>query len=77
MFDVVFVHPHPLIGRQRFGFTWDPAAFLEEVAPARTFGFAADADMIRSAGLAQGASPANVLVLTDDGVLENALWWPD
>jgi len=59
---------HPCIGRQFASFTIDPETFGRDVAPARTFGFLREADALRQRGLARGASTANTLVLTNDGL---------
>ncbi|UCD25659.1 MAG: UDP-3-O-[3-hydroxymyristoyl] N-acetylglucosamine deacetylase, partial [Gemmatimonadota bacterium] len=68
---------HPLIGKQMG--CWDVGAdtFAAELARARTYGFAAEADKLRSKGLAQGATETNTVVLSDDGVIGNELIWPD
>jgi UDP-3-O-[3-hydroxymyristoyl] N-acetylglucosamine deacetylase/3-hydroxyacyl-[acyl-carrier-protein] dehydratase len=69
---------HPLIGRQFASVAVEPATFRRDVAPARTFGFFHDAEVLRRAGLARGAGPENTVVLTEDGVLEGAvLRFPD
>ncbi len=49
----------------------DPAHFMARIAPARTFGFAADAPRLRASGLARGASMRNVLALTPQGRVIN------
>ncbi|MBI4513200.1 MAG: bifunctional UDP-3-O-[3-hydroxymyristoyl] N-acetylglucosamine deacetylase/3-hydroxyacyl-ACP dehydratase [Gemmatimonadetes bacterium] len=70
--------PHPLIRRQFASYVVEPETFGSEIAPARTFGFLKDAEALRSRGLAQGASPQNTVVLTEDGILEGApLRFPD
>jgi UDP-3-O-[3-hydroxymyristoyl] N-acetylglucosamine deacetylase len=57
---------HPLLGTQAATFTADPAVFAREIAPARTFGFAAEIDALRAAGLARGATLENALVIYED-----------
>lgn len=69
----------PLIGVQRLRFeALSPEVFARELAPARTFGFLADAEALRAAGLARGASLENTVVVGDARV-ENpgGLRWPD
>ncbi len=68
---------HPAIGRQtgRYEITTD--AFRSSLAAARTFGFAAERAQLVAAGLARGASPANAIVLTDTGIIDADLRWPD
>ncbi|HWK89309.1 MAG TPA: bifunctional UDP-3-O-[3-hydroxymyristoyl] N-acetylglucosamine deacetylase/3-hydroxyacyl-ACP dehydratase [Longimicrobium sp.] len=61
---------HPLIRRQFASFRVEHGEFAREVLPARTFGFLREVEALRGRGLAQGGSPDNAVVLTDDGVLE-------
>lgn len=68
---------HPLIGRQSCQFSFDSKAFAAKIAPARTFGFARDAEMLRSAGLARGGSVENCIVLDDHGLLSGELRFRD
>ncbi|MDH3456410.1 MAG: UDP-3-O-acyl-N-acetylglucosamine deacetylase [Gemmatimonadota bacterium] len=68
---------HPLIGRQAGSYDIDPAAFATELASARTFGLADEAETLRARGLAQGASFDNTIVLSPEGLAGGALRWPD
>ena len=68
---------HPVIGRQYASFEIDPETFARELAPARTFGFRADAEALLARGLARGASLDNTVVLDDEGVLNEELRFPD
>jgi UDP-3-O-[3-hydroxymyristoyl] N-acetylglucosamine deacetylase/3-hydroxyacyl-[acyl-carrier-protein] dehydratase len=68
---------HPAIGRQFGSFAVTADLVAPEIAPARTFGFAADADALRSRGLAQGASPENTVVLDELEVLNGPLRFAD
>ena len=68
---------HPAIGRQTGSFDGLGADFRADIAPARTFGFLADAEELHARGLAQGASLANTIVLDDDGVANDELRFPD
>ncbi len=61
---------HPLIGRQHGSYEIGPELFREQIGPARTFGFLADADGLRAAGLAHGADTTNTVVLTAEGLYE-------
>jgi len=56
--------PHPAIGTQVW--TGGPEAYME-LAPARTFGFMAEAAVLRSRGLALGAVQEHAIVFADDG----------
>ena len=61
--DVTIRFADPAIGVQRKRVQLTPESFLEEIADARTFGFLADAQAMRAAGLGRGASMANTLVV--------------
>src|SRR5258708_1100013 len=43
--------PHPLIGKQRFCVRLTNGSYLKEIAPARTFGFLHEAELMRQQGL--------------------------
>ena len=51
-------------------------SFAESIAPARTFGFLKDVELLRQNGLALGGSLENAIVIGDAGVL-NALRFED
>ncbi|HSJ64035.1 MAG TPA: bifunctional UDP-3-O-[3-hydroxymyristoyl] N-acetylglucosamine deacetylase/3-hydroxyacyl-ACP dehydratase [Gemmatimonadaceae bacterium] len=68
---------HPLIGRQAGVYRLTGETFRRELAPARTFGFVREVEMLRAMGLIRGASTANAVVLDDAGVVDSALRWPD
>jgi UDP-3-O-[3-hydroxymyristoyl] N-acetylglucosamine deacetylase / 3-hydroxyacyl-[acyl-carrier-protein] dehydratase len=68
---------HPAIGRQFGTFAVDERSFREELAPARTFGFKADAEKLRGRGLALGASLENTVVLDERGVMNDELRFAD
>ncbi|MDE2762596.1 MAG: bifunctional UDP-3-O-[3-hydroxymyristoyl] N-acetylglucosamine deacetylase/3-hydroxyacyl-ACP dehydratase [Gemmatimonadota bacterium] len=68
---------HAAIGRQHGGFIIDDERFRSDLAPARTFGFRADADSLRARGLARGASLSNTVVLDGGGVMNNGLRYAD
>jgi UDP-3-O-[3-hydroxymyristoyl] N-acetylglucosamine deacetylase/3-hydroxyacyl-[acyl-carrier-protein] dehydratase len=69
--------PHPLIGRQYGSFHFKDGCFGAEIAPARTFGFAAEAEALRARGLALGASTENTVVLDESGVIDGELRFRD
>jgi UDP-3-O-[3-hydroxymyristoyl] N-acetylglucosamine deacetylase / 3-hydroxyacyl-[acyl-carrier-protein] dehydratase len=64
-------------GRQHVSFRMTPQVFREQVAGARTFCLASEADALRKANLGKGATTKNTLVFGEDGVVENELRWPD
>ncbi len=67
---------HPLIHRQFASFNIDHT-FIEDLAPARTFGFLRDKEELQSKGFALGASLENTVVLDDEGVVNEELRFPD
>ncbi|MBZ5565894.1 MAG: UDP-3-O-acyl-N-acetylglucosamine deacetylase [Acidobacteriia bacterium] len=64
--------PHPLIGQQELEFTPGVDDYAREIAPARTFGFIEEVEMLRRSGLIRGGSLENAVVLTREGVLNPA-----
>jgi len=68
---------HPTIGRQCLIYRFDAESFIEEIAPARTFGFISDVEKLRALGLARGGSVENCIVLGDDGVTNGDLRFHD
>ena len=70
--------PHPLISSQEFEFTPREGQYAAEIAPARTFGFADEVEMLRKNGLVRGGSLENAIVLTRDGLMNpDGLRFPD
>ena len=70
-------YPHDAIGRQYGSFEVTEESFAEEIAPARTFGFKADAEALWERGLAGASSLENSVILDDDGVMNDELRFPD
>jgi UDP-3-O-[3-hydroxymyristoyl] N-acetylglucosamine deacetylase len=68
---------HPLLRHQSRTMRINEDAFVEEIAPARTFGFLKEVEMLRQQGLALGGSLENAIVIGDTGVLNNALRFED
>ncbi|MGD0695998.1 MAG: UDP-3-O-acyl-N-acetylglucosamine deacetylase [Terriglobia bacterium] len=69
---------HPLIGNQTLEFQPDKDSYEEEIAPARTFGFAEEVEMLRRNNLIRGGSLENAVVLTRDGIVNpEGLRFPD
>lgn len=54
------------IGRQLFSLDLSPSSFVEQIAPARTFGLRSQVDQLRSAGLIRGGGLENALVCDGD-----------
>jgi UDP-3-O-[3-hydroxymyristoyl] N-acetylglucosamine deacetylase len=67
---------HPLLRNQTRTIALDERAFTEEIAPARTFGFLKEVEMLRQRGLALGGSLDNAVVLGESGPL-NTLRFDD
>ena len=68
---------HPLLRHQSRTMRLTEAVFVDEIAPARTFGFLKEAEMLRQRGLALGASLDNAVVLGETGVLNSSLRFKD
>jgi UDP-3-O-[3-hydroxymyristoyl] N-acetylglucosamine deacetylase len=60
---------HPLLRHQQKTLDIDERVFVDEIAPARTFGFLKEVEMLRQRGLALGGSLENAIVLGETGVL--------
>jgi UDP-3-O-[3-hydroxymyristoyl] N-acetylglucosamine deacetylase len=74
--DYELRYPRP-IGEQRFEFTLsDFAAFRDEIAPARTFGFMRDLKMLNELGLGTGGRLDNFILVGEDDVINTELRFP-
>lgn len=60
---------HPLLRHQEITLDVTEQSFIEQVAPARTFGFQKDVEMLRQRGQALGGSLENAVVVGETGVL--------
>jgi UDP-3-O-[3-hydroxymyristoyl] N-acetylglucosamine deacetylase len=69
--------PHPLVGQQEVEMVVNPETFRHLLARARTFCFERDIEPLRSMGLIRGGSLENAIVLTNDGVMNGPLRFPD
>jgi len=68
-FDFKINFDHPVIGEQSEKFDFSTHEFIEEIARARTFGFAKDIQYLQSQNLALGASLQNAIGLDEHKVL--------
>lgn len=68
--------PEP-IGQETFEVELSGGSYLREIAPARTFGFLQDEIALRNMGLIRGANEENVIVLTQEGIKNGPLRYPD
>jgi UDP-3-O-[3-hydroxymyristoyl] N-acetylglucosamine deacetylase len=70
--------PHPVIGAESLDFTPSAGSYEYDVAPARTFGFLAEVEMLLKSGLVKGGSLDNVVVLDQERVMNpEGLRFPD
>jgi UDP-3-O-[3-hydroxymyristoyl] N-acetylglucosamine deacetylase len=60
---------HPAIGTQVLSWVPTERSFVEDFAPARTYGFLKDLGLMRKNGLARGGSLDNAIVLGNRGAL--------
>jgi UDP-3-O-[3-hydroxymyristoyl] N-acetylglucosamine deacetylase len=68
---------HPLLRHQSRTIRLTSDSFVDEIAPARTFTFLKEVEMLRQQGLALGGSLENAVVIGDTGILNNALRFDD
>jgi len=68
---------HPLLRHQVRTLSVSEESFVEEIAPARTFGFLKEVEQLRQHGLALGGSLENAIVIGETGVLNNHLRFED
>jgi UDP-3-O-[3-hydroxymyristoyl] N-acetylglucosamine deacetylase len=68
---------HPLLRHQSHTVSVTAETFAEMIAPARTFGFLREVEMLRQQGLTMGGSLENAIVLSETGVLNNTLRFDD
>ncbi len=76
--DVTIDFASRAIGRQHIVLDLTPEAFVTQIAPARTFGFAQDIEKLHAMGLARGGGLHNAIVVDGDNILTpDGLQWPD
>jgi UDP-3-O-[3-hydroxymyristoyl] N-acetylglucosamine deacetylase len=68
---------HPLLRHQSRTIRLTEESFVDDIAPARTFTFLKEVEVLRRQGLALGGSLENAIVIGDTGVLNNALRFDD
>jgi UDP-3-O-[3-hydroxymyristoyl] N-acetylglucosamine deacetylase/3-hydroxyacyl-[acyl-carrier-protein] dehydratase len=71
-----FEAPAP-VGRQVFKFQLGDDDFIKQLAPARTFIFRHEADELRARGVGAHLSPKDLLVIGQDGPIDNAFRFAD
>ena len=73
-----FLDYPPPIGQETFEFTLDSEeAFRDQIAPARTFGFLKDIEMLERIGMAGGGRLHNVILLDDGKIVNTELRFSD
>ncbi len=70
-------YEHPILGAQFFSREVNAQIFESEIAPSRTFCLESEAQALQQQGLGRGADLTNTLVVTDKGVKNNKLRFPD
>ncbi len=78
-FEVSYVLDYPPpVGRQSCSYgPMEPESYLREVAPARTFGFVKDLDMMNELGLGTGGRLDNCILVGEDDIINTHLRFPD
>jgi UDP-3-O-[3-hydroxymyristoyl] N-acetylglucosamine deacetylase len=74
---VAIEFPQPAIGRQLYSLALTPQAFVEQIAPARTFGFKHQVEQLLAAGLIKGGALDNALVCDGEGWVNPPLRFAD
>ena len=75
--DYTLEYPQP-IGRQSVHFELtSPAAYMREIAPARTFGFVHEFHKLAEMGLASGGRLDNLILIDDEKVVNTTLRFAD
>jgi UDP-3-O-[3-hydroxymyristoyl] N-acetylglucosamine deacetylase len=77
IFDFEIDFDHPFIGRSCYSFNTNKQRYNVDIAPARTFGFAKDAQALMAQNLALGATLKSVIILTDNGIASGKLRYDD
>jgi UDP-3-O-[3-hydroxymyristoyl] N-acetylglucosamine deacetylase len=73
-----FLDYPPPIGQQRFDFTLEnEEVFRDQIAPARTFGFLKDIEMLEKMGMGGGGRLHNFILLDDGKIVNTELRFPD
>jgi UDP-3-O-[3-hydroxymyristoyl] N-acetylglucosamine deacetylase len=73
-----FLEYPPPIGRQSREFTLESAeSFRDEIAPARTFGFLKDVEMLERMGLGGGGRISNFILVDDEKIVNTELRFSD
>ena len=71
--QISFVYDHPKLPAQVATLAIDSETYVNEIAPARSFCFADEIELLRGQGIGKGASYDNVLVIEEDGSTSSEL----
>lgn len=79
VFSVTYFLDYPFpVGQQTFHFVLESEDwFKKEIAPARTFGFLKDMEMLERMGLGEGGRLYNFILVDDEKVVNTELRFPD
>jgi UDP-3-O-acyl-N-acetylglucosamine deacetylase len=68
----------PPVGQQTLDFILESEeTFRDEIAPARTFGFVKDVEMLERMGMAEGGRLHNLILVDDEKIVNTELRFPD
>jgi UDP-3-O-[3-hydroxymyristoyl] N-acetylglucosamine deacetylase len=70
-------YEHPMLRQQSRTLRITEQSFVDDIAPARTFTFLKEVEMLRQQGLALGGSLENAIVIGETGVLNTGLRFDD
>ncbi|MBI3252550.1 MAG: UDP-3-O-[3-hydroxymyristoyl] N-acetylglucosamine deacetylase [Candidatus Omnitrophica bacterium] len=78
-FSVAYTLDYPMasLRDQKVDFTLTPETFESQIAPARTFCTDEEARVLQKQGFGLGATHENTLVISEKGVVQNTLRFPD
>ena len=68
---------HPLLRHQAIDLAVTLESFVEQIAPARTFGFLSEVEALQRQGLARGGSLDNAIVIGESAILNGSLRFED
>lgn len=72
-----FTSDHPGLRSQSQSFAIDPDTYIKEIAPARTFCFFEEIEMLRRANLIKGANLSSAVVIGRKSVINESVRFPD
>ncbi len=72
VFDLDYRENAHRIGKQAWSYDTNSGDYLKEVAPARTFSLREEAEALWAAGMCRHLTPRDVLVIGEDGPIDNA-----